>query len=61
VLAFGFGLVLGLTLDGVPVATLDGPVPPAAEHRRAPVADEPVAAERDEVPVGASRERAPLE
>jgi hypothetical protein len=36
VLAFGFGLVLGLSLDGVPA--------PAAEVR--PAADEPVTAER---------------
>jgi len=46
VLAFGFGLVLGMTLDTVPL-----PAPPPAERvvmdRRA--ADEPVAAERETV------------
>jgi hypothetical protein len=48
VLAFGFGLVLGLSLDGVPAATEEaapvyaGPAGTAAH----PAADEPVAAER---------------
>ena len=48
VLAFGFGLVLGLSLDGVPAPTEEaipayaGPAGTAAH----PAADEPVAAER---------------
>ena len=48
VLAFGFGLVLGLCFDGVPVPEIDeapayvGPGRAAAD----PAADEPVAAER---------------
>ena len=48
VLAFGFGLVLGLCFDGVPAPEVDeapayaGP----AEAGAAPAADEPVAAER---------------
>lgn len=53
VLAFGFGLVLGLSLDTVPVAV------PDIEAARAPVAravtNEPVSAERDEVGVGTGR------
>ena len=61
VLAFGFGLVLGLTLDGVPVAAADEPVVPMEDRRPARAADEPVAAERDEVPAGAYRGREPLE
>jgi hypothetical protein len=39
VLAFGLGLVLGLSVDGVPAQTVDGVAPHA-------VADEPVTAER---------------
>ena len=50
VLAFGFGLVLGLSLDGVPAPAVEEPVPAyAAPARGAPAAraaDEPVAAER---------------
>jgi hypothetical protein len=48
VLAFGFGLVLGLSFDGVPAPPAEtapayaGPAGPAAR----PAADEPVAAER---------------
>jgi hypothetical protein len=49
VLAFGFGLVLGLSLDGVPAPVEDeapaGYAAPAATQPR-PAADEPVAAER---------------
>jgi hypothetical protein len=58
VLAFGFGLVLGLSLDGVPASTMDTDTvqeyarPAGAAER--PAADEPVAAERRETatPVG---------
>ncbi|HEU5477870.1 MAG TPA: hypothetical protein VFU64_08625 [Gaiellaceae bacterium] len=50
VLAFGFGLVLGLSLDGVPAPAVEEPGPAyAAAPRGAPprrAADEPVAAER---------------
>jgi hypothetical protein len=42
VLAFGLGLVLGLSLDGVPAPALDE----AAPAHAVPAADEPVAAER---------------
>jgi hypothetical protein len=53
VLAFAFGLVLGLSLDGVPKSAMDldtmsaytGPADVEA-GRTVPVADEPVAAER---------------
>jgi hypothetical protein len=38
VLAFGFGLVLGLAVDGVPAQDVEGVTPPTA--------DEPVTAER---------------
>jgi len=64
VLAFGFGLVLGRSLDNVPdpivrdTVAMDEPIAAAA---RPPVADEPVDAERDEVGMGATRERAPVE
>jgi len=50
VLAFGFGLVLGMSLDTVPAPVpvpAGGPVDDVAMDRRA--ADEPVAAERDVV------------
>jgi len=47
VLAFGFGLVLGMTLDTVPVPVA-APAEDVVMDRRA--ADEPVAAERDTVP-----------
>jgi hypothetical protein len=43
VLAFGFGLVLGLSLDGVPASTLDTE---GVQAYTGPAADEPVAAER---------------
>ncbi|HEY1564040.1 MAG TPA: hypothetical protein VGF72_05090 [Gaiellaceae bacterium] len=51
VLAFGFGLVLGLSLDGVPASTLDTEgvqayTGPAGVPAARPAADEPVAAER---------------
>jgi hypothetical protein len=45
VLAFGFGLVLGLSFDGVPPAT---EIEPAYAGPTAATADEPVAAERRE-------------
>jgi hypothetical protein len=47
-LAFGFGLVLGLSLDGVPAPTVDTvPADAGAEGAATrPSADEPVAAER---------------
>jgi len=47
-LAFGFGLVLGLSLDGVPAPAVDTvPADAGAEGAAArPSADEPVAAER---------------
>lgn len=47
VLAFGFGLVLGLTFDAIPVVAAE-PVPAAEPSGAAgpPAADEPVAAER---------------
>jgi hypothetical protein len=53
VLAFGFGLVLGLTLDTAPVAELetvapDGqPTPAASEPTERWAADEPLTAERE--------------
>jgi len=47
VLAFGFGLVLGMMLDTVPVPVA-APAEDVVMDRRA--ADEPVAAERDTVP-----------
>jgi len=51
VLAFGFGLMLGLSLDGVPAPTVDMDITsaytgPADVEARRPPADEPVAAER---------------
>jgi hypothetical protein len=52
VLAFAFGLMLGLSLDGVPApveeaeAAYAGPAGPAGGAARTPAADEPVAAER---------------
>ena len=48
VLAFGFGLVLGLCFDGVPAPAVEEAPPYAGEARMAdrPPADEPVAAER---------------
>jgi hypothetical protein len=51
VLAFGFGLVLGLSLDGVPASAMDmdtvsAYTGPGDVEAREPVADEPVAAER---------------
>lgn len=50
VLAFGFGVMLGLSLDGVPepmVAETPAPTQPVAARPAAtPVADEPVTAER---------------
>jgi len=48
VLAFGFGLVLGLCFDGVPVPEVDAAPAYAGPGRAAadPAADEPVAAER---------------
>lgn len=53
VLAFGFGLVLGLSFDTVPAAV------PDVEAARAPVAraatNEPMSAERQEVGVGTGR------
>ena len=45
VLAFGFGLLLGLSFDGVP-APVEEPVPAYAGPAAGPAADEPVAAER---------------
>ena len=45
VLAFGFGLVLGTTLDAVPVA-VETAVAAAPETRAMPVADEPTATRR---------------
>jgi hypothetical protein len=45
VLAFGFGLVLGTTVDAVPVALAE-PVAAAPVTRAMPVADEPVATRR---------------
>lgn len=62
VLAFGFGLVLGFTVDAVPAAVLEPPPPreepvPAAS----PAADEPLTAERGRVDVpSADRERSRL-
>jgi hypothetical protein len=49
VLAFGFGVMLGLSLDGVPqpmVADEPAYVPAPASATNRPVADEPVTAER---------------
>ena len=48
VLAFGFGLVLGLCFDGVPAPTVEEAPPYAGEAPAAtrPPADEPVTAER---------------
>jgi hypothetical protein len=50
VLAFAFGVMLGLSLDGVPAPTEDVEAAPAyagpAAATRAPAADEPVTAER---------------
>jgi len=52
VLAFGFGLVLGLSLDGVPASAMDMDTvsaytgPAGVEARQPAAADEPVAAER---------------
>jgi len=51
VLAFGFGLMLGLSLDGVPAPAVDMDITsaytgPADAEARRPPADEPVAAER---------------
>ena len=50
VLAFGFGLMLGLSLDGVPSSTMDMDTVSAytgpADVENRPAADEPVAAER---------------
>ena len=51
VLAFGFGLVLGLSFDSVPAlapAVLEAPVPAATPMERTAV-DEPVTAERHEM------------
>ena len=48
VLAFGFGAMLGLSLDGVPEPAVE-PVPaaePGTARTAAPVSDEPVTAER---------------
>lgn len=53
VLAFGFGLVLGRSFDTVPEPIVDT-VPARGAYAAAatpPAADEPVAAEREEVPV----------
>jgi hypothetical protein len=55
VLAFGVGLMLGLSLDGVPAPAPDEEAAPMYE-RGAPAADEPVAAERRYAP---RREPAP--
>jgi len=55
VLAFGFGLVLGRSFDTVPDPIVDT-VPAESRIGAAatpPVADEPVSAEREEVPVAA--------
>ena len=51
VLAFGFGLVLGLSFDGVPAPAVDETAPayaagPAGVPAARPAADEPVTAER---------------
>ena len=55
-LAFGFGLVLGLSFDAVPAAA---PVvaPAAAAPAARPVSDEPVTAERREVGTATGRPR----
>jgi hypothetical protein len=57
VLAFGFGLVLGRSFDTVPDVVVDA-VPadePVATAAAPPTADEPVAAEPEELAVGARR------
>jgi hypothetical protein len=58
VLAFGFGLVLGRSFDSVPELVYDVPgAEPVRAPAARPAADEPVAAERTEVPVGAQEGR----
>ena len=56
VLAFGLGLMLGLSLDGVPVSAPDEEAAPMYERGAPAAADEPVAAERRYAP---GREPAP--
>ena len=50
-LAFAVGLMLGLSLDGVP-APVEGTAPAHASPDGTPAADEPVAAERRHAPPG---------
>lgn len=57
VLAFGFGLVLGLSFDAVPEALVAAA--PAAERPTA--ADEPLTAERTAIPAGEPDPREPVE
>jgi hypothetical protein len=56
VLAFGFGLVLGLSFDAVP-APAPSVAPAAAAPVARPVSDEPVTAERRELATAAGRPR----
>ena len=64
VLAFGFGIVLGRSLDSVPDLIVEDSVPadePMATAAEPPLANEPLAAERDGVAARRRGRRVPVE